>query len=130
MKTLHALATWPLRSRLLAIAGLCAVVIAGAVLGPPELFFFVLAIGIAFSGVAGFWLGARWLLVPLIAMGVEILIAAPATLVDPSAGETPISVVLEAPFWTGIPAFVGALVGGISRLAIDRSQRRTHQTAG
>jgi hypothetical protein len=49
------------------------------------------------SAIAGYWLGARWFLVPLVVMGVEIVIAVPVTLLAPTGGETPISVVLEAP---------------------------------
>jgi len=120
MKTFHALAMWPLRARLLTIAGLSALAIAGVLVGPPDMFLFVLATGIGLSAIAGYWVGARWFLVPLVAMGVEIVIAVPATLLAPTGGETPISVVLEAPFWTGTPAFVGALVGCIVRLVVEQ----------
>jgi hypothetical protein len=44
-------------------------------LGPRDLFLVVLATGIAFSAIAGCWVGARWYLLPLVAMGVEIVIA-------------------------------------------------------
>jgi hypothetical protein len=61
-----------------------------------------------------------WFLVPLVVIGVEVVIGIPTTRLDPTAGETPISVVLEAPFWTGMPALFGALVGGIVRLVVER----------
>jgi hypothetical protein len=129
MKTFHALAMWPLRAKLLTIAGLSALPIAGVLLAPPDMFLFVLAVGMGLSAVAGYWLSARWFLVPLVAMGVEIIIAVPATLLAPTGGETPISVVLEAPFWTGLPAFVGALFGGIVRLVVEQVQGKPKQTA-
>ena len=44
-------------------------------------------------------------------MLVEIVCAIPAVMRDPSAGETPISSVLEAPIWTGLPALIGASAG-------------------
>jgi hypothetical protein len=131
MKTFHALAMWPLRAKLLTIAGLSALAIAGALLGPPDMFMFLViaGLGMAVSAIGGYWLGARWFLVPLVVMGVEIVIGVPATLLDPTAGETPIGVVLEAPFWTGLPVFVGALVGGIVRLVVERFQGKPRQIA-
>lgn len=52
-------------------------------------------------------------------MLVEIALAIPASLRDPNALETPFSIVLEAPFWTGIPALLGAAIGyGLSRARI------------
>ena len=44
-------------------------------------------------------------------MAVELAFAIPATMLDSTGGETPISVILEAPFWTGIPALFGAVIG-------------------
>jgi hypothetical protein len=129
MMTFHALAMWPLRAKLLTIAGLSALAIAGALLGPPEMFVVIVGLGMAVSAIGGYWLGARWYLVPLVVMGVEIVIGIPATLLDPSAGETPISVVLEAPFWTGLPSLVGALFGGIVRLVAERFQGKHQQLA-
>jgi hypothetical protein len=129
MKTFHALAMWPLRAKLLTIAALSALAITGALLGPPDLFVVIVGVGIAVSAIGGYWLGARWYLVPLVVMGVEIVIGIPATLLDPTAGETPVSVVLEAPFWTGLPSFVGALVGGIIRLVGERSRGKSQQIA-
>jgi hypothetical protein len=129
MKTFHALAMWNLWHKLIAIAGLTALAITCVLVGPPETFLVVLAIGIGVSTIGGYCLGARWFLVPLVAMAVEIVIAVPATLLDPTGGETPISVVLEAPFWTGIPTFLGALLGGITRYIVDK-QRKPEQSAG
>ena len=51
----------------------------------------------------------------VLVLGVELVFAIPATLLDPTGGETPISVILEAPFWTGAPAFVGAMIGAVVR---------------
>jgi hypothetical protein len=130
MKTFHALAIWPLRAKLLTVAALSALVVAGVLLATPDTFFFVLALGIAFSAVCGYWLGARWFLVPLVAMVVEIAIAVPLTLFNPSGGETPISVVLEAPFWTGVPALVGALIGSVTRFVVEQHKRKPAQAAG
>jgi hypothetical protein len=129
MKTFYALAMWPLRAKLLTIAGLSVLAIAGVLLGPPDMFLFVLAAGMGLSAIAGYWVGARWFLVPLVAMGVEIIIAVPATLLAPTGGETPISVVLEAPFWTGLPAFVGALFGGVIHLVVEQFRHKPQQTA-
>ncbi len=114
----EALDRWSLRARLLVIAGLSALVIPG-VLSLPDAFLFFLGLGMGVSAIAGYWLGARWFLVPLVAMGVEIAIAIPLTLLNPD-GETPVSVVLEAPFWTGMPALVGAIVGGAMRALVQR----------
>jgi hypothetical protein len=80
--------------------------------------------------IGGYWLGGRWFLVPLVAMAVEIAIAAPITLLAPDGGETPISVVLEAPFWTGMPAFLGALLGAIIHFVVAQRQRKSAQAAG
>lgn len=128
MKRFHALANVALRAKLLTIAGLSVLAIAGVLLGPPDMFLVIAGLGMAVSAIGGYWLGARWFLVPLVVMGVEIVIGVPTTLLDPTAGETPISVVLEAPSWTGLPAFDGALVGGIVRLVVERFQRTPEQT--
>jgi hypothetical protein len=85
----------------------------------------VLAYGVGICALGGFWLGGRkWLLVPLLAMAVELIFAIPATIGDPTGGETPISVILEAPFWTGLPAFVGASIGALVRRWYDNSATR------
>jgi hypothetical protein len=44
-------------------------------------------------------------------MLVEIAWAIPVSLRDPNALESPFSIVLAAPFWTGIPTLIGAGVG-------------------
>jgi hypothetical protein len=130
MKILYELANCPLRFRLATIAVLSASAIVAVLQSPSEVFFFVLALGMAFSALGGYWLGARWFLVPLVAMAVEIAIAVPITLIAPYAGETPISVVLEAPFWTGMPAFIGALFGAAIHFVVDQHQRRSAQAGG
>ena len=124
MKQLQRLDAWPVWGKLLVTAGVVAAVIAGVLLYP-EAFLFFLALGLLACVAAGFWRGSRaWFLVPLVAMGIEIAIGIPATLVYPD-GETPISVVLEAPFWTGLPSLIGALMGAALRAAVDR---RGHST--
>jgi hypothetical protein len=61
---------------------------------------------------AAYWLGNwKWIFIPLLTMLVEIACAVPAVMRAPQGGETPISIVLEAPFWTGIPALIGAGTG-------------------
>ena len=77
-------------------------------------------LGVALCAAGGYWLGNwKWVLIPLLAMLVEIALAIPASLRDPNALETPLSIVLEAPFWTGIPALLGAAIGyGLSRARI------------
>lgn len=104
--------------KLLLIALVAIPVLLLAIFGPgASSYSLALLAGLVFCGVGGYWLGNwKWILIPLVVMLVEILIAIPLTLVDPNAGESPISVILEAPFWTGIPALLGAGVGyGIKR---------------
>ena len=73
--------------------------------------FLVLA-GVALCAVAAYWIGNwKWIFIPVLAMLVEIVCAVPTVMRDPNAGETPISIILEAPFWTGLPALIGAGVG-------------------
>ena len=129
MKQLEQLDGWPIRGKLLVTAGVVTVVIAGVLLYPEACLFFV-ALGLVGSIVAGYWLGSRsWFLVPIVAMGIEIAIGIPATLVHPD-GETPISVVLEAPFWTGVPSLIGALIGGALRAVVDRRGRSAAHNPG
>ena len=126
MKALETLDGWPVWRKLLVIAASVAGAIAGVLLSVPDAFPFFLILGLIVCVVAGFWLGPRaWFLVPLVAIGIEILIGVPTTVLYPD-GETPISVVLEAPFWAGIPSLVGALIGAGLRALIDR---RGHSTA-
>jgi len=83
-----------------------------------EPFIYILLIGMALCGVAAYWLGNwKWCLIPLLAMLVEIAWAIPAALRDPNALETPVSIILEAPFWSGLPAFIGAGVGYLIKRA-------------
>lgn len=110
-------------AKLLLITIAAVPVILLTVLGPSGVFLVVLLAAPALWGVGGYWVGNRtWLFIPLGAMAVEIAIAIPLTLADPQAGETPLSVILEAPFWTGAPALVAAWVG-------HRMRRRRAATA-
>lgn len=54
-----------------------------------------------------------------------------ATLLHPD-GELPISVVLEAQFWTGLPSLIGALIDTAQRqrAVVDRRRRSRFKTAG
>jgi hypothetical protein len=75
-------------------------------------FLLALILGVVLCVGAGYWLGNRkWLLIPLLAMLVEITVAIPTVIGATNPEETPFSIILEAPFWTGIPALVGAGVG-------------------
>ena len=81
--------------------------------------------GIALCGVVAYWLGNRkWILIPLLAMLVFIILAVPAVMIFPGSGETPFSMVIESPFWAGLPALIGAGAGmGIHKLVQARRQR-------
>lgn len=119
MKHLEQLDAWPVWGKLLVTAGMVAIVIGGVLLYP-EAFLFFSVLGLVGCVVAGYWLGPRaWFIVPLVAMGTEIAIGIPATLFH-SDGETPISVILEAPFWTGMPSLIGAMIGAALRAVVDR----------
>ena len=52
-------------------------------------------------------------------MGVEIMIGIPATVLHPD-GETPVSLLLEAPFWTGLPALIGAVIAAAVHAIVGR----------
>jgi hypothetical protein len=95
----------------------------------PDLFGPVVLAGMALCAVAAYWLGNwKWIFIPLLAMLVEIVLAVPVSLRDPNAGETPISIVLEAPFWTGIPTFIGAGVGYVIYIVVrSLAQRRAER---
>lgn len=81
-------------------------------------FFWVVLAGMALCAAAAYWLGNwKWLLIPLLAMLMEIVCAIPISLRDPNAMETPLSIVLEAPFWTGIPTLIGAGIGYLIKRA-------------
>lgn len=91
---------------------LVAVSVAGTTADNDLLFPVVGLIGMAICAGAAYWLGNwKWILIPVLAMLVEIAVAIPAVIREPTGGETPISIVLEAPFWTGLPALVGAGIG-------------------
>jgi hypothetical protein len=85
-----------------------------------RLFAVVALAGMACWGVGGYWLGNwKWLLIPLVAILVEIVCAIPVSLATPTAGETPVSIVLESWFWAGLPALIGAGAGyGIKRWSV------------
>lgn len=134
MNAFSRLDNWPTWRKILVIAALMAPVMLWVLLTngravpfvPPEvlslLFLPVAAYGFGVCALGGYWLGGRvrWLLVPLLAMGIELAFAIPMTLADPTGGETPFSVVLEAPFWTGAPALVGAMLGAAARWFQER----------
>jgi hypothetical protein len=83
-----------------------------------EPFVYIVLAGMALCGAAAYWLGNwKWILIPVLAMLVEIAWAIPAVLRDPDAMETPLSIVLESPFWSGLPALIGAGVGYLIKRA-------------
>jgi hypothetical protein len=85
--------------------------VAGVASGTP-LFWVTVLLGVALCGVFAYWVGnPRWLFIPLLAMLVFIALAIPMVTQDPGTGETPFSIVLESPFWAGMPALIGAVVG-------------------
>jgi hypothetical protein len=88
------------------------VMLLAGVAGGTALFWTVVAVGVLLCGVFAYWIGnPRWLFIPLIAMLVFIALAVPMVLQDPGTGETPFSIVLESPFWAGLPALTGAVFG-------------------
>ena len=77
-----------------------------------DMFLALILLGAVLCGYAAYWLGNwKWILLPLLAMLVEIICLVPVVMRDQGVGETPISVILEAPFWTGMPTFIGASCG-------------------
>lgn len=67
-------------------------------------------------GYMAYWLGNwKWLFLPLLAMGVEIVCLLPGAMQGSGAGETPFSIILEAPFWAGIPTLIGASIGYLAK---------------
>lgn len=132
MRPLDTLDNWPTWAKALVIAALLVPVMLWVIFtgGGPDGFPLVLAYGLVVSALGGFVLGGwKWLLVPLLAMGVELVFAIPATLLGPGGGETPISVILEAPFWTGIPALFGAGIGTTVRWLYHANSREGGQRA-
>ena len=128
MNIRNARVDWTVWRKLIVIAALMTPVMLWALFSNGQFFTLVLAYGIGISALGGFWLGGwKWLLVPVLAMGVELAFAIPATMLDPTGGETPVSVILEAPFWTGVPAFVGAMIGAVVRWLADFEARTTGQ---
>jgi hypothetical protein len=95
----------------------------------PDLFLPIVLGGMVLSGIAAFWLGNwKWIFIPLLAMLVEIAFAVPATMRTPDAGETPISVVLESPFWAGVPTLIGAGVGYLFKKGYNWFTQRSQAT--
>jgi ABC-type proline/glycine betaine transport system permease subunit len=78
--------------------------------------------GMVVCGMFGYWLGSwKWLFIPVLAMLAEIMVALPLILAAPGAVEGPVSVVLEAPFVIGFPAWLGAGVGCAVRILRNSS---------
>ena len=93
--------------------------------GESLLFLVLLLGGMVLCGIGAYWLGNRkWLFIPLLAMLVFIILAVPATIGDPSSGETPFSMIIESPFWAGLPALIGASVGIAVHTLVRASKRR------
>ena len=131
MRPRELLDRWPTWAKCLAIAVLMVPVMLWVLFTDGEAFPLVLAYGLGVSALGGFALGGwKWLLVPVLAMAVELAFAIPATLLDPGGGETPVSVILEAPFWTGLPALIGAAIGVAARWGYDANPRAARWGAG
>lgn len=80
--------------------------------------------GLAICGCGAYWLGnGKWALIPLVVMLLGIVVAIPVSLADPSLGESPLSIILEAPIWTGIPALMGAAAGHVIRRLVAARTR-------
>lgn len=95
-------------------------------MGESVLLFVLLLSAIGLCGVVAYWLGNwKWILIPLLAMLVFIILAVPAVMIYPDSGETPFSMIIESPFWAGLPAFIGAGAGmGIYQLVQARRKRQ------
>ena len=132
MMTLRMIEGWPTWKKLILLAALMVPVMLWAVLTTTGgLFVVVLVYGVGVCALGGYLLrGWTWLLVPLLAMAVELAFAVPATMLDSSGGETPFSVVLEAPFWTGMPALFGAVIGVAMRWLSTAGSRVAGPRAG
>lgn len=88
------------------------VMLLAGVAGGTPLFWTVVVVGVLLCGAFAYWIGnPRWLFIPLLAILVFIALAVPMVLQEPGAGETPFSIVLESPFWAGLPALTGAVFG-------------------
>jgi ABC-type proline/glycine betaine transport system permease subunit len=73
--------------------------------------------GMVLCGMFGYWLGNwKWLVIPVLAILAELMVAIPLALAAPNAVEGPVSIVLEAPFVIGFPAWLGAGVGCAVRI--------------
>lgn len=124
MSTLTMRDNWPNWKKILVIAALLVPALAWVVFSEGTtlpVFLLCLAYGLGVSALGGYWLADRtWLLVPLLAMGLFLTFAIPAAAIGEIGGETPFSMIVEAPFWAGAPAFIGALVGAALRTLHDR----------
>jgi hypothetical protein len=110
--------TWSNRSdsRKLALITLVMFPLMLVALSSDDLLVGIMLLGAVLCGYAAYWLGNwKWIALPLLAMAVEIICAVPLVMRNQGAGETPVSVILEAPFWTGIPTFIGAGVGYLAK---------------
>lgn len=106
-------------SRKLIVIGLVMVPLMLAAISSDDMLVAIMLLGIVLCGYAAYWLGNwKWIFIPVLAMLVEIVCAIPLVMRNQSGGETPISIVLEAPFWTGLPTLIGAGVG----YAVKRGQ--------
>lgn len=93
--------------------------------GGSALFWLPLLSGMLLCAVVAYWLGNwKWLLIPLLAMLVFVAIAVPAVMQDPSSGETPFSMVVESPFWAGLPALIGAGAGMAIHILVSATRQR------
>lgn len=88
------------------------VVLSLAVSNGLETFALLGAMGMVLCAVGAYWIGNwKWIFIPLLVMLAWIIPFSIASQYDPNAMETPLSIIVEAPFWVGIPALIGAGVG-------------------
>ncbi len=103
---------WPTWQKVAIVAALLVPVMAWVVFGDGSYFPLFLAYGLGVCALGGYWLGGlTWLLVPLLAMGTFLALAIPMAWRGQLGDETAFSMLLESPFWAGLPALVGSLVG-------------------
>jgi hypothetical protein len=128
---MNAVAAWANRHDsakliLITLVLIATMLLAGAA-GESALLLLLLITGMALCGVVAYWLGNwKWLLIPPLAMLVFIVLVVPAVMFDPSGGETPFSIVIESPFWAGLPAFLGAGAGMAIHALVNLIKRRRH----
>ena len=102
------------------MAALLVPVLAWLVFGDGRYFTVFLIYGLGVCALGGYWLGDRtWPLVPLLAMGAFLALALPTARLGRLGEELPLSLLLASPFWAGLPALVGSLIGvALRRLAV------------